>query len=132
MHMTNAFHLAVKLLIAFAIGCFGVVNAKMQVAYIDIEKNEKISMSHHEMMQTHCMDPDDGFEKNIKKPHQHKIGCIDCQILHCQNTNYAFADHKAVVNPLFANETLIQPPSLEYHSVPLSGYLQEILRPPRV
>lgn len=132
MHMTNVFHLAVKLLIAFAIGCFGVVNAKMQVAYIDIEKNEKISMSHHEMMQTHCMDSDDGFEKNPKQSHQHKIGCIDCQILHCQNINYAFANHKAVVNPLFANETLIEPPSLDYHSVPLSGYLQEILRPPRV
>lgn len=132
MHMTNVFHLAVKLLIAFAIGCFGVVNAKMQVAYIDIEKNEEISMSHHEMMQTHCMDSDDGFEKNPKQSHQHKIGCIDCQILHCQNINYVFADHKAVVNPLFANETLIEPPSLDYHSVPLSGHLQEILRPPRV
>lgn len=131
MRMSNVFQLALRLLIAFAIGCFGMVNAKMQVAYIDIEKNHEMSMQHHEMMQAHCAD-EEMPQQMAKQPHKHTVGCIDCQILHCQNINYALADHEAVLQPLSTHIKILESPPIEYYSATLSGHLQKILRPPRV
>ncbi len=98
---------------------------------------EMSAMPQHEMS-AHChqldmpsMQMNDDCQDQVSSSqHQQHLNCPDCQILHCQSINADLP--QATVN-------LTAQPSAELevmqygidHPVDLTGYWQEILRPPK-
>ena len=126
------------LLIIFCIGWMGVANASAQSMHWKMSmQSDMSSMSQHTMSE-HCHQPDmpsmqmndDCHDQINSSQQQQHFNCPDCQILHCQSIN---ADRPQATVDLTAHPSA-ELEVMQYgidHPVDLTGYWQEILRPPK-
>lgn len=126
------------LLIVFCIGWMGVANASVQSMHWKMSMSAEMSAMPQHKMSAHCHQPDmpsmqmndDCHDQINSSQQQQHFNCPDCQILHCQSINADLP--QATVN------LTVQPSAelevMQYgidHPVDLTGYWQEILRPPK-
>lgn len=116
-----------RLLLAFAIGNLTVANASMQIELPTLKV--VTSAVHHQHDMAHCQEPKNDCVKPKSEP-THQVGCTDCQTLHCQSMNCTLIDPHVVSTLTISDDHLILVQEMAELSI-LTGYWQQILRPPK-
>ncbi|MEB3753629.1 hypothetical protein [Acinetobacter sp. MD2(2019)] len=145
LHFKSLLQSAVRLLIAFAFGCFSVLNAFAQSNHPAMQNSKTatpLTQMHHAspmppQQMTHAMadcahhHSDTNLHITKTVPTTHPQGCFDCQLMHCQTLNYALLEPSInlTTHAIIQEKALVLQPDAMSHV--LAGYWQEILRPPR-
>ena len=125
------------LLIIFCIGWMGVANASAQSMHWKMSMQSDMSSMPQQTMSEHCHQSsmpmkmsDDCQDQVSLSQHQQHLNCPDCQILHCQSINADLPQASVHLTKQLSTEL----ETMQYwsdHPVDLTGYWQEILRPPK-
>lgn len=135
MKIYRALAIMFRLLLACAIGGLTVANASM--SHMNMQSNPVVKNASKHMHQhtakdvdssAHCQQQeDDCFDLNVSS---HHAGCADCQTLHCQSLNCTLIEYQPMSALLFNSYDPVLAQDLTTSSL-LTGYWQQILRPPK-
>lgn len=116
----------------------GVANASVQSMHWQMSMSAEMTAMPQHKMSAHCHQPDmssmqmndDCHDQINSSQHQQHLNCPDCQILHCQSINADLPQATVDLTAQPSAELEVMQYGID-HPVDLTGYWQEILRPPK-